>query len=164
MRSLAALDLLGVPGKLLPQPDRRRVHQMRAADLDHVPELARFRAQRLVKLLQRGHQLVLQRLGRGDVDRRRDHVVARLPHVDVVVRMDGPLRADGLPGELRAAVRQHLVGVHVRAGARTGLEDVDGEMLIELAVDQFFGGLLDEPGLLGAHLAEFQVRAGGGRA
>ncbi len=34
-------------------------------------------------------------------------------------------------------------------------------MLVEPAVDEFFRRLLDEPGLLGAELAEFEVRAGG---
>ena len=49
---------------------------------------------------------------------RREDVVGRLAHVDVVVRV----RA--LAGERR----DHLVGVHVRGGARAGLEDVDREL------------------------------------
>ncbi len=35
-------------------------------------------------------------------------------------------------------------------------------MLVEPAVDHLLGGLLDEPGLVRAEFAEFEVRAGGG--
>ena len=97
---LATLDLAGVTGKLLPQPDRRRVHEVRAANLDDLPKLPRLVAQGLLQLLEGGDQVILQRFRRRNVDRRRNHVVAGLPHVDVVVRMHRPFGADGLAGDL----------------------------------------------------------------
>ena len=47
--------------------------------------------------LQRGDQVALERLGRRDVDGGREHVVRRLPHVDVVVGVDRLLAADASP-------------------------------------------------------------------
>ena len=40
----------------------------------------------------------------------------------------------------------HLVGVHVGRGAAAGLEDVDDELVVVLAVDDLLGRLLDGPG------------------
>ena len=44
--ALSKTDLLRVAAKFLAEPDRGRVHQMGATDLDHVVELCRFRGQR----------------------------------------------------------------------------------------------------------------------
>ena len=58
-----------------------------------------------------------------EVDGGRERVVARLRGVDLVVRVH-------LPPEPAARERgDHLVDVHVRRGARPGLEDVDGELV-----------------------------------
>ena len=89
-------DLLGVTGKFLAEPDRRRIHQMGAADLDNIPEFFRLCVQRSLQLRQARDQAILQLFRRADVNGGRDHVVARLPHVDVVVRVDLFLRANGL--------------------------------------------------------------------
>jgi hypothetical protein len=43
----------------------------------------------------------------------------------------------------------HLVGVHVGAGARPGLEDVDRELVVVLAVGNLGGGDDDRARLLG---------------
>ncbi len=53
--------------------------------------------------------------------------------------------------------RDHLVGVHVRAGARTGLEDVDGELVVVQAVGDLTGGRDDRVGLLRRQQAEVLV-------
>ena len=81
-------DLLRVTAEFLPEPNWRRIHQMGAADLDDVPEFFRFRLQRGVQFFERGDETVLQLFRRADVNGGRDHVVARLPHVDVIVRMN----------------------------------------------------------------------------
>ena len=64
---------------------------------------------------------------------------------------------------LAAAMRgDDLVGVHVRAGARAGLEDVDRELVVVLAVGDLGGRGDDRVGLLGVEQAEVLVhlRAG----
>ena len=86
----------------------------------------------------------LQLFGRADVNRRRNDVVARLPHVDVIVRVNRLARADRFAGQLRAAIGDHFVGVRVRARAGTGLKNVEREMLVELALHHFLRRLDDE--------------------
>ncbi len=64
---------------------------------------------------------------------RREHVVGRLSHVHVIVRVDAAVVALRRTEDFGGAVREHLVGVHVvrRAGAR--LVHVDDELVAELA-------------------------------
>ena len=89
---------------------------------------------------------------RGEVDGRREDVVRALAHVDVVVRVDV------VTGERC----DHLVGVHVRARARAGLEDVDRELVVVVAVGDRVAGGGDPLGLLGVQQPELGVRARGG--
>ena len=93
--------------------------------LDHGRELLRLALQREGEVAQRGHQVVDDRLGRRQVDRGREDVVGGLRGVDVVVRVHPPARSPG-----RGQRRDHLVHVHVRRGARAGLEDVDRELVV----------------------------------
>ena len=80
---------------------------------------------------------------RGDVHGCGEGVVAALPHVDVVVRADGLLRAE-LPAEqLDGPVGQHLVDVHVALRARSRLPHEQWEVLVEFAGDRLFRGLHD---------------------
>src|SRR5690606_20168568 len=55
-------------------------------------------------------------------------------------------------------VRQHLVHVHVRRGARTGLVHVDRELPVVLAGDDLVGGLGDRVGDVAVESAEVLVR------
>ena len=45
-------------------------------------------------------------------------------------------------GELDGPVGDDLVGVHVGLGTAPGLPDVEGELVVELAVGHLVGGLL----------------------
>ena len=148
-------DLLGVTGEFLAEPDRGRIHQMGAADLDHVPKFFRLLFQLAVQFLERGDEKILQLLRRADVHGRRDHVVARLPHVDMVVRVNRIFRADRFAGQLAATIRDHFVGVCVRARAGAGLENVEREMFVELSFDHFLRRLHDQ----GAALASSKPRS-----
>jgi hypothetical protein len=56
--------------------------------------------------------------------------------------------------------RDHLVGVHVRRGARTGLEHVDGELGVVLAGGDGVGGSSDALGDVGIEQTEFGVHPG----
>ena len=98
-----------------------------------------------------GQQVVRRLVERGQVHGRREDVVRRLAHVHVVVRVDV------VAGERR----DHLVRVHVRRGARAGLEDVDRELVVELACGDAVGGGCDALGLVGVEQAQLGVHAGG---
>ena len=135
---------------------------MRAADLDDPPEFVRLDVERAVQLFQRRDETVLELFRRADVNGRWDHVVARLPHVDVIVRMNRIARADRFARQLAATVRDHLVRVRVRARAGTGLENIEREMLVELAFHHFFRGLDDEGAPMGIEQSKIRVRLRGG--
>ena len=116
-------ELRRIAGELLAERQRRRVLQMRAADLDDVGKGLGLRRQRRLERGQRRQQAARHRLGRGDVHRRREDVVRRLPAVDVVVGMHEPALAARPAEDLRGAIGEHLVDVHVRLRARSGLPD-----------------------------------------
>ena len=61
--------------------------------------------------------------------RRRKHVVGGLAHVDVIVRVHQPVLALRAAEDLRRAVGEHLVDVHVVRGAGASLVDVDDELI-----------------------------------
>src|SRR5213596_4168183 len=81
-------NLLRIAGKFLTEAYRCRVHQVGPADLDDLPKLLRFGFDRGMQFFQSRNETVFQLLRCADMDRRRNHVVARLSHVDVIVRMD----------------------------------------------------------------------------
>ena len=120
-----------VAAELLAEGHGHRVHQVRAARLDDVLELGRLRFQRALQRAHRGQQVMGDLVERRQVHRAGEDVVGRLAHVHVVVRVRAVARE----------VRDHLVGVHVRRGARAGLEDVDRELVVVLALgDRGAGG------------------------
>ena len=148
-------DRGGVAAELLSQHHRRRVHQVGAPGLHDPCELLGLALQAGGEHRERREQVVDDGQRRGDVDRGREGVVARLAGVDVVVGVYvGPVAA----GE----GRDHLVGVHVGAGARTGLEDVDRERVVVPAVDHRRRGRRDGRGLVVGDDAELAVDPGRG--
>ena len=135
-----ALPHLGrVAAELLSQRHGHGVHEMRAARLDDVVELLRLALERGRQRGERGQQVVRRLIERGEVNRGREDVVRRLAHVHVVVGVDVVPRQRG----------DHLVGVHVRRRARARLEDVDRELVVELATGDAVGGGGDALGLVG---------------
>ena len=149
---LALAHLRRVAAELLAERHRHRVHPVRAARLDHVGELVGLRLQRRREPVERGQQVVHGLVERGEMDGRREDVVRALAHVHVVVRVHALARER----------RHHLVRVHVRRGARAGLEDVDRELVVELAVRDAVAGGGDALRLVGVEQAELGVHARGG--
>ena len=134
------LHLCGVTGEFLAERERRRVLQMRAADLDDVREFLRLLLQRVLQVRERRQQPMHDRVGRRDVHRRREAIVRRLAQVDMIVRMHRLLCAERAAQELVRTVRDHLVDVHVGLGAGAGLPDDQREVVVELAVDHLLSG------------------------
>ena len=101
--------LCGVAGELLAQGDGHGIHQVRAAGLDDVMEGVGLGLEGGFELLERGQKLVGGAVQRGEMDRRGEHVVGGLPHVDVVIGVS-LLRRLAVVGQRG----DDLVGVHVR--------------------------------------------------
>ena len=150
-------NLLRVAGKFLAKPDRRRIHQMGPADLDDVPEFFRLRFKRALQFFQRRDETVLQLFGRADVDRGRNHVVARLAHVHVIVRMNMLVRPDRFACKLRAPVRDYFVRVRVCARSGAGLKNVERKMVVEFSLGNFLRCLHNESGALCVEQAQVMI-------
>jgi hypothetical protein len=115
--------------------------------------LAGFRGlalERFGKAAHDGKRPAADCLNGGDVQGRRDEVVAGLPAVDLVVGVGFGEAADD------------LVGIHVAGGAAAGLEDIDGKFGVERALNDLFGGGLDDGGERGRQVRGGAVDADGG--
>ena len=147
----AVIELRDPARDLLAERERRRVLQVRAADLDDRPRTRRpCRASVVAQARRRaGSSRADERLDRGDAHRRREDVVRRLAAVDVVVRMHEAAFADRAAEQLRGAVGEHLVHVHVALRAGAGLPDRERELVVVPAGEDFVGGGDDRVGLLG---------------
>ena len=128
---LGVVDHRGPGAERLPERHGDGVLLLRASHLDDVPELLRLRAERLLEKVD-GAGGVAGRQDDPDLDRRRVGVVRGLRAVHVVVRMQVLVLALAMPEQLEAAIRDHLVGVHVGGGARATLDHVDDELVVQL--------------------------------
>ncbi len=136
--------LRGVTGDFLAETDGGGVCEVRAADFHDRVEIFGFFLERELKVTQGRDEGFFDRDGGGDVDGGGDDVVGALLHVDVIVGVDW-IFAPAFPRrDFIGAAGEDLVGVHVGRRAGAGLEDVDDELGVELPVDYFRRGLLDE--------------------
>ena len=71
--------------------------------------------------------------------------------------MNGLLGAERSAGQLDGPVGDDLVDVHVRLGAAAGLPDAEGEVVVELALRHFRGGLGDPTRLVFGEKAELGI-------
>ena len=113
---------------------------MRAPDLDDVRECAAAILDRVQQALEGGNEAAVDLFGRGDVHDRREGVVGALAAIDVIVGMDRVLGAKRPAQDLDRPVGDHLVGVHVGLGSRTGLPDHQREVVVEASFDDLVGG------------------------
>src|SRR5260370_7661057 len=74
--------------------------------------------------------------------------------------MDRLARSKWTTEDLVCPVGDDLFGVGVRGRPRAGLEDIDDEVLVELALLDFLGGLLNRVGDAGLEQAELSVDEG----
>ena len=140
--------------QFLSQSDGHGVHEVCAPGLDLALELGGAPFEGVGQMLQCRQQAIAHPESRTDMDGGGDHVVAALAAVDMIVGVYGPAQAcAGQAGD-------HLVGVHVGAGARTGLEDIDGELRVMVAGLHFGGGGHDGVGQVGRQASQVPVDAG----
>ena len=129
---------------------------MGASGLDDPVELARLALERRSEVRQRRQEVTFDRHQSRDVQRGRDHVVAALAEVDVVVRVDL------LSQQLAGAVGDHLVGIHVGAGSAAGLKHVDGKLGVPRAIGDLAGRALDRARQVRGQQPESRIHARGG--
>ena len=133
---------------------------MRPPDLQHVLELARLAVERAREIAGRVQQRRAAEQQR-EPRRGRVHVVGRLAHVDVIVRVDQPVLASRAAEQLGRAVGQHLVRVHVVRGAGTCLIHIHHELIAERPAENLLGGADDR--VANPLVETFQCDVGFGR-
>ena len=138
-----------------------RILQLCAADLDIVAMAVCLHVECFTKTL-RGLAQGLETLEDGEPAGRRIGVVGGLTAVHIVVGMNVPVVATGLSGQLKRAVGNHLVHVHVQAGARSALQHVNGKLVGKRAVLDLQTGLLYVMGLASIEHAQLVVCYGAG--
>ncbi len=153
------LHLAGVAGEFLTEADWGGVHEMGAADLEDVVKRRGFGVEGSMEVPERRDEALVREAQEGDVKGGGDDVVGGLAAVDVVVGVDEFFAALAAE-EFGGAIGDDFVGVHVGGGAGAGLEDVDDEVVVELAGDDFVGGTADGICDVGGDAAEFLVHGG----
>jgi hypothetical protein len=92
----------------------------------------------------------------------RKDIVGRLAVVDVIVGMNLGILAELAPEDFVGAIGDDFVGVHVKADAGSGLENVDDKFVVPATVDNFQSGMNDGVGAARVDGAQFAVGFGGG--
>ncbi len=156
MLPLRERELRGPPAHLLTERERRRVHHVRAPDLHDAVERTRPSPRSALRSALDGT---------AGAARERAAATARCITVGNTSFDDcdmftwsfgctGPGVPSGVPSELVRAVRDDLVGVHVRLRAAAGLPDDERELIVELARDHLVGRATITLGALRVELAE----------
>ena len=101
-------------------------------------------------------EVVVDGQGRSNVHGRGEDVIRGLAGVDVVVGVHAHPCAI-------AQARDHFVDIHIGAGARPGLEDIDREGIRVLAVRDLARRVTDRGGLLTRQQAVSRIHARRGR-
>ena len=133
-RCLQAVDVVlqhvDITRDFLAQGQWRRILQMRAPNLDQVFPLIGFALQGFPELRKAWKQRFTDSQDGCDVHCRREAVIGRLAHVDVVVGMHRLLAAQCSPADLTTAVRDHLIHIHVELRAAAGHPHEEREFLV----------------------------------
>ena len=144
-------------GNFLREGDGGGVLQMRPAGLDNACIFFLQTAECCCQRVDGGDDLVLKRADRRDVHGRRERVVGRLRHIDIVVRVQQLFARNFI-----AAVGNNLVAVHVRLCAGAGLPDDEREIVQKLAGNDLVRRLLDGGKLFFGHFFGTQRAVGAG--
>ena len=80
-----------------------------------------------------------------------EYIITALSHVDMIIRVNISSQAPA------GKIRYYLVGIHIRTGAGTGLENIYREMAIVITFCYFVGCCLDSIGHIGFHQVELFV-------
>ncbi len=142
----AAIELMGIAGKFLPQRQRSRILQMGAADLDdRFPPLC-LGIERGVEPVERWKQRFRDRQRGGDVQRGGEAVVGGLTEVHTVVGMDRHLAAARAGERFIGDPGDHFVDIHIGLGAAARLPDDQRKLVVMVASSHGGGGGFDRGG------------------
>lgn len=140
--------------------DRGSVLQMGAPHHHHLRELARASAERGRQALHRRDEVAVRLASHRHIHRGGKHIIRRLAFIDVVIGVYRCFPAALAGGDLICARGNHLISVHIRLGARTGLEHLEREFRVEHPFGHLAGRRGNESGELRIEHPELGIRAG----
>src|SRR5262249_43839237 len=126
--------------EFLTQPDWRCILKMRSSDLDDLVKCGRFGSQRTFEPVEGGYQSVHDGIQCSDMQRCRNYIVARLSHIDMIIRMNRFPGPDNATQNLNRSIGYDFVRIHVGRSTGTRLEDIQNELFVELAICNFSRG------------------------
>ena len=113
-------------------------------DLDDVAPRLRLGIDCIVQGSDRRNQALLHVDCRRNVHRRREGVVGRLRHVDMIVGVNRRLAPERRPRNLAAPIGDHFVDVHVELGAAARHPNMQREHVMMLSGEDFIANLHDQ--------------------
>ena len=128
-----------IGGKLLPQPNRHRVHHVSAPGFQNVIERFGFAREGSREFFDGGYNIVENKDG-SQSHGRGENVVCRLAEIHVIVRVDCFVLTALLANKFERAIGDNFIGVHVERNASPGLIDVHNKFTIKFSLDHFIGG------------------------
>ena len=134
------LKVIGIGIELLPEGHRHSILQLRASHLDGVTILVSLVAECRDESGERADECLVH-TDNGQADGGGIDIIGRLSAVDVVVGIAILILTLLVPHDLECAVGNDLIGIHVHRRAGTALHHVDGEVLVELAIDDLAASL-----------------------
>ena len=161
-------QVVGVSVELLSERHWHGILQLGATHLDGILIFVGFVAQGADQSCEAGNERLVH-TDDGETDGCGVHVVGRLSAVHVVIGVAILVFALLVAHEFERTVGDDLVGVHVHRCAGTALHHVDGEVFVQLAVDDFltcFGDgtcnlvVDDTQRVVGLHGSQFHVGDG----
>ena len=110
-----------------------------------------------VKQLKSRKELISDFQKSGHMNRRGNHVIARLSQVHVIVGVYRRFPSPFSGQEFVGPARNHLVDIHIGGRPRAGLEHIHNELIIELAFQNFLGRGHDALAEAGVEKPEFRI-------
>jgi hypothetical protein len=117
---------------------------MCATDLDDVLPFNGLSCHCVAQSLYCGNQSFFYVNRRGDVHRRREGIVGRLGHVDIVIGMNGTFTANRCAGKLAAPIGNDFIHVHVELRSASSHPNMKRKHVRMFAGDDLVTSLNDE--------------------
>ncbi len=134
------LQVVGISVELLSAGHRNGILQLSTSHLDDILELLALVAKSADKACKRSHQTLVH-ADKRQTDGRRIDIIGGLSTVAMVVGIAILVVTLLMPHDLECTVGDHLIGIHVDRRTCPTLHHVDGEIVMELAVDDLAASL-----------------------
>ncbi len=142
--------------ELLTKGHRNRILKLCTPHLQHLVEFARFTLKRCLKNFHAIGQFI-NGFNQTDINCGRIGIIGRLAEIDMIVGMQMRVIALFMPKQFQRTIGDNLVCIHVGGCARTALNDIDHELIVQCAITDFAAGTHNRIQMLAAQQAELMI-------